>query len=68
MSKIGSRIKCPKCGKESQVVWISKDRELVALRCTGYHSHITPPPTKFSKKIQTKTKKGIVFLIRMDKK
>jgi len=68
MTKIGDRVRCPKCGKESPVVWVSQDEKLAALKCTGYHSQISPPPTKFSKNIQTKTKKGMVFLIEVGQK
>lgn len=66
MTKIGDCVKCPKCSREGHVVWISQDGKLIGLKCTGYHSQISPPPTKFSKNIQSKTKKGIVFLIELE--
>jgi len=68
MTKIGDRDRCPKCGKKSEVVWVSKDGKLAGLKCTGYHGQISPPPTKFSKNIKTKTKKGMVFIIETRKK
>ena len=68
MTKIGDHIRCPKCGRESRVVWISQDGKLAGLKCTGYHSQISPPPTRFSKNIQTKTKKGMVFLVEIGTK
>jgi len=68
MTEIGDCIRCPRCGREGRVVWVSEDEKLAGLKCMGYHSHISPPPTKFSKNIQTKTKKGMVFLIEVDKK
>jgi len=68
MTKIGHRVRCPKCGRESRVVWVSQDGKLAGLKCTGYHSQISPPPTKFSKDIQPQTKKGMVFLIEVGQK
>jgi len=64
MNKIGDHIKCPECGGESRVVWVSQDGEIVAIKCTGYHSQIGPPPTKWNLNAQTKTKKGMVFITK----
>ncbi len=68
MSKIDDRVRCPKCGRESHIVWISQDGRIAGIKCTGYHTQISPPPTKFTKNVKTKTKKGMVFLIEMGKK
>jgi len=62
MPKIGDHVKCPECGGESRVVWVSQDGKLAAIKCAGYHSQISPPPTKWTLNTETKTKKGIVFL------
>ncbi len=62
MAKIGDHVKCPQCGGESRVVWVSQDGKLAAIKCTAYHSQISPPPTKWTLNAETKTKKGIVFL------
>ncbi len=67
MSDIGDRVRCPKCGRESRVVWVSQDGKIAAVKCTGYHSQISPAPTKFTSNIKTKTKKGMVFLIEATK-
>ena len=68
MTHVGDHVKCPQCGGAARVVWISEDEETEAIRCTRYHSQISPPPTKFSTHAQSKTKKGMVFLITTTKK
>jgi len=65
MTKIGDRVRCPKCGGEGHVVWVSQDGKLAAVKCTRYHSQISPSPTKFNSHVQTKTKKGMVFLVEV---
>jgi hypothetical protein len=62
MAKIGEHVKCPECGRESRIVWVSQDGKLAAIKCTNYHSQISPPPTKWTLNAETKMKKGIVFL------
>jgi len=62
MPKIGDHVKCPKCGGESRVVWVSQDGKLTAIKCTSYHSQISRPPTKWTLNEETKMRKGIVFL------
>jgi len=62
MAKIGDHVKCPECGGESRIVWVSQDGKLAAIKCSRYHSQITRPPTKWTSNVETKTKKGIVFL------
>jgi len=62
MPKIGDYVKCPECGGESRIVWVSQDGKLAAIKCTRYHSQISPPPTKFTLHAETKMKKGLVFL------
>jgi len=62
MPKIGDLIKCPECGGESRVVWVSQDAKLAAIKCTRYHNQISRPPTKWASNVETKMKKGIVFL------
>ncbi len=65
MSKVGDRVKCPQCRREARVVWVSQDGKTVAIRCMGYHSQLSLPPTGFRKKVQSKTKKGMVFLVEV---
>jgi len=65
MTKKGDYVRCPKCGGEGRVVWVSQDEKLAAIKCTRYHSQISPPPTKFSSHAQTKAKKGMVYLIEV---
>ncbi len=65
MSKVGDRAECPQCRREARVVWVSKDGKTVAIRCIGYHSQLSLPPTRFRKNVQSKTKKGMVFLIEV---
>ena len=64
MTKAGDHVRCPQCGGDARVVWISQDGETVAIKCARYHSQISPPPTRFSSHAQSKTKKGMVFLIK----
>ena len=65
MTKVGDRVKCPKCGREARVVWVSQEGKTVAIKCKGYHSQMSPPPTRFNRRVKTKTKKGMVFLIEV---
>ena len=65
MTKIGALVKCPKCGGESRVVWVSQDGKLAAIKCARPHSQISPSPAKFTSHAQTKTKKGMVFLVEV---
>ncbi len=66
MIKTGDHARCPQCGGTARVVWISQDEKTEAIKCTRYHSQLSPPPTKFSSRAQSKTKKGMVFLVEMD--
>ena len=66
MTKMGDHVRCPQCGGAAHVVWISQDEKTVAIRCNGYHSQIGPPSTRFSSRAQSKTKKGMVFLVEMN--
>jgi len=61
MPKIGDHIKCPECGGESRVVWVSQDGKLVAMKCIRYQSNKSPL-TKFTLPAETKMKKGMTFL------
>ena len=65
MTKIGYYVRCPKCGGEGRVVWVSQDGKLAAIKCARHHSQISPSPTKFSSHAQSKTKKGMVFLVEV---
>jgi len=72
MTRKGKYVKCPRCGGQASVVWVSQDEKTVALRCMRYHSHgETGPSTKVSSyhKIKPKKKsvKGMVFLIEATK-
>ena len=66
MTKKGDHVRCPECGGKALVVWVSKDGKVAAIKCTGYHSQISPPTKTRGKnyynKTKTKTKKGMVFL------
>jgi len=66
MTKTGDQARCPQCRGTARVIWISQDEKTMAIKCTRYHSQISPPPTKFSSRAQSKTKKGMVFLVEMD--
>lgn len=65
MTKIGDHVKCPECGGESRVVWVSQDEKIAAIKCTRYHSQKSPPPTRFTSDANPKMKKGIVFIINL---
>ena len=69
MTKVGDRVKCPKCRGEARVVWVSQGEKTVAIKCTGYHSHDKKSPSaKISSYYKTKPqKKGMVFLIETTK-
>lgn len=69
MTKIGDHVRCPECGGEARVVWVSQNVKLAAIKCTRDHGHISPPTKTRGKnyynKTETKTKKGMVFLIEV---
>jgi transposase len=66
MTKMGGHARCPQCGGTARIVWISQDEKTEAIKCTRYHSQLNAPPTKFSSRAQSKTKKGMVFLVETD--
>ena len=65
MTKKGALVRCPKCGGESRIVWVSQDGKLAAIKCARPHSQLGPSPAKFNSHAQTKTKKGMVFLVEV---
>jgi len=69
MTKIGDHVRCPECGGQARVVWVSQDGKTAAIKCMGYHSHMGPPAKTRGKnyyhKTKTETKKGMVFLIEV---
>lgn len=72
MTKKNEYVKCPRCGGQANVVWISQDGKTVAIKCMDYHSHGGEGPSaKISSyyKIKPKKKfgKGMVFLIETTK-
>jgi len=66
MTKIGALVRCPKCGEESRVVWVSQDGKLEAIKCMRYHSQLSSS-TKAIPDFKTKKKsvKGVVFLVEV---
>ena len=69
MTNVGDHIRCPQCGVQASVVWVSLDGKTAAIRCEGYHSHSEiGPSTKGGSNYKTKPKKkGMVFLIEATK-
>jgi len=71
MTNVGDHVRCPQCGGEASVVWVSQDGKTVAIRCMRYHSYGEKgSSTKVSSYYKTKTKpkkKGMVFLIETTK-
>ena len=71
MTRKGEYVKCPRCGGQARVVWVSQDEKTAAIKCMGYHSHIGPPAKPRGKnyyyKTKTKAAKGMVFLIEATK-
>jgi hypothetical protein len=68
MTNVSDHVKCPRCGGEARVVWVSQDEKTMAIRCKGYHSHgeNSPPPkttSRYIPKPKKKYVKGMVFLI-----
>ncbi|MFQ6080847.1 MAG: hypothetical protein ACE5OW_04160 [Candidatus Bathyarchaeia archaeon] len=65
MAGKGEDVKCPRCGGQARVVWVSQDGKTAAIRCRGYHSHDEiGPSTKGGSYYKPKPKKkGMVFLI-----
>ncbi|MGD8506513.1 MAG: hypothetical protein PVF15_07620 [Candidatus Bathyarchaeota archaeon] len=73
MINVGDHAKCPQCGREARVVWVSQDEKTVAIRCMGYHSHVEKSPSsKVTSRYKTESKKkyvkGTIFLIEATKK
>ena len=72
MTRKGEYVRCPKCGGQALVVWVSQDGKTAAIRCGGYHSHSEiGPSTKggsyYKPKPKKKSVKGMVFLIEATK-
>ncbi|MGD8505480.1 MAG: hypothetical protein PVF15_02310 [Candidatus Bathyarchaeota archaeon] len=73
MTNVGDHAKCPQCGREARVVWVSQDEKTMAVRCMGYHSHgEKSPSSKVTSRDKTEPKKkyvnGMIFLIEATKK
>jgi len=73
MTNISDHVRCPQCGREARVVWVSQDEKTVAIRCMGYHSHgEIGSSLKVSSRYKTEPKKkivkGMVFLLEATKK
>ena len=64
MTKIGALVRCPKCGGEGHVVWVSQDGKLAAIKCARPHSQLSSS-TKAIPDFKTKTKKEMVFLVEV---
>ena len=62
MTNVGDQFRCPRCGGEARVVWVSQDEKTAAIRCIGYHSH-----DDYKAKPKKKTVKGMTFLIEAPK-
>ena len=72
MTNVGDHVKCPRCRRDSRVVWVSQDEKTVAVRCMGIHSHDEniPPPkatSRYTPKPKKKYGKRMVFLIEATK-
>ena len=68
MTNVGDHVRCPQCGGEARVVWVSQDGKTVAIGCMRSHSYDEKgPSTKvgsyYKTKPKKKTVKGMVFLI-----
>ena len=63
MTNVGDHVKCPQCGREARVVWVSQDEKTMAIRCKGNHSH-----DDYKAKPKKKTVKGMIFLTEVAKK
>lgn len=73
MTDVGDHVKCPQCGREARVVWVSQDEKTVAVRCMEYHSYAEKNPSlKATSRYRTEPKKkyvkGMVFLIEPTEK
>ena len=73
MTNVGDHVKCPQCGREARVVWISQNEKTVAIKCMGYHSHGEKTPSaKVTSRYKTEPKKkyvkGMVFLVEAARK
>ena len=62
MSKVGDHVKCPECGGESRIVWVSRDGETSSNKMYKISQSNKSPLTKFTLPAETKMKKGMTFL------
>ena len=65
MVKVGDLVGCPKCGKHSRVVWVSKDGRTAGVRCSSRHRftprrNLLATPTN---KENSRIEKNMVFLV-----
>ena len=73
MTNVADHVKCPQCGREARVVWVSQDGKTVAIRCMGYHSHgeigsSLKGGSRYRTEPKKKYVKGMIFLIEAAKK
>jgi hypothetical protein len=65
MVKVGDLVRCPKCGKYSRVVWVSKDGQTAGVRCSSRH-RFTPRRNLLStptNREDSRFEKNMVFLV-----
>ena len=65
ITKIGDKIKCPKCRAMSRVVWISKDGKTAGVQCPAIHSQLSRPNSQIESKARplSKAGKNMIFII-----
>lgn len=67
MVSVGDEKKCPDCKNMGRVVWISKDKKKMGIRCPS-HQIVRKPLSKFAinKETTTEIKKNIVIITKIE--
>jgi hypothetical protein len=67
MVEIDDLIRCPKCGNYGRVVWVSKDRQTVGVRCSSRHRFTTRRNliSTSANKENIRFEKNLVFLVNI---
>lgn len=67
MVNVGDSINCPKCGKQSKIIWLSKNKQTAGIRCSS--RHFFAPKQKivsaFTQKEVGRRARNIVFMVKI---
>jgi len=58
------QMKCPRCKRDGVVVWVSKDKKQVGIRCPASHNYSNRGPSKYGSalRLKSRSRRNMVFI------